>query len=82
MIGQPTPRLKWSVMPVAIDASVLISAEKEDGFQALRPKNKRVLVGTRPTVREDVRHRARRIPKHHVDGQFLLVESVQYRVES
>jgi predicted nucleic acid-binding protein len=58
---------------VAIDTSALISAEKEDAFEALLPENEggpynipalaasEFLVGTLPPVRADLRQRARRL---------------------
>lgn len=57
-------------MPVAIDTSVLISAEKQGHFENLLPENEdgpyyipalaaaEYLVGTHPPVRADLRHRA------------------------
>ncbi|MBI4325562.1 MAG: PIN domain-containing protein [Chloroflexi bacterium] len=57
-------------MPVAIDTSVLISAEKQENFDALLPQGEEgpyyipalaaseFLVGTQPPVRADLRHRA------------------------
>jgi len=57
-------------MPVAIDTSVLISAEKSGDFNALLPENEdgpyyipalaaaEFLVGTHPPVRSDLRQRA------------------------
>ena len=64
------PLPKSLVMPVAIDTSVLISAEKQGDFDALLPKNEEgpyyipamaaseFLVGTHPPVRADLRQRA------------------------
>ena len=60
-------------MPVAIDTSVLISAERQGGFDALLPENEpgpyyipalaasEFLVGTLPPVRAELRQRARRL---------------------
>jgi predicted nucleic acid-binding protein len=60
----------FSVMPVAIDTSVLISAEKQGDFDALLPANEEgpyyipplaaaeFLIGTHPPVRADLRARA------------------------
>ena len=57
-------------MPVAIDTSILISAEKEGGLEQLLPENEQgpyyipalaaaeFLVGTHPPVRVDLRQRA------------------------
>src|SRR5215467_12980070 len=57
-------------MPVAIDTSVLISAEKQGDFDALLPENEEgpyyipalaaaeFLVGCQPPVRSDLRQRA------------------------
>jgi predicted nucleic acid-binding protein len=57
-------------MPVAIDTSVLISAEKQGDFDDVLPENEEgpyyipslaaseFLVGTQPPVREDLRRRA------------------------
>ena len=57
-------------MPVAIDTSVLISAERVDDFDRLLPENEdgpyyiptlaasEFLVGTHPPVRQDLRQRA------------------------
>ena len=57
-------------MPVAIDTSVLISAEKQGGFEQLLPEDEdgpyyipalaasEFLVGCQPTVRSDLRQRA------------------------
>ncbi|MGA2750219.1 MAG: PIN domain-containing protein [Verrucomicrobiota bacterium] len=57
-------------MPVAIDTSVLISAEREGDFDGLLPENEEgpfyipalaaseFLVGTHPPVRQDLRRRA------------------------
>ncbi len=60
-------------MPVAIDTSVLISAEKQGDFEALLPLDEEgpyyipalaaseFLVGTHPPVRADLRQRAARL---------------------
>jgi predicted nucleic acid-binding protein len=60
-------------MPVAIDTSVLISAEKEGDFDRLLPENEEgpyyipalaaseFLVGTQPGVKADLRQRALRL---------------------
>jgi predicted nucleic acid-binding protein len=60
-------------MPVAIDTSVLISAERQGDFDRLLPENEdgpyyipalaaaEFLVGTHPPVRQDLRQRATRL---------------------
>ena len=60
-------------MPVAIDTSVLVSAEKEGAFDNLLPETEEgpyyipalaaseFLVGTQPPVRADLRQRAQRL---------------------
>ncbi len=60
-------------MPVAIDTSVLISAEKQGDFEGILPENEEgpyyipalaaseFLVGTQPPVRTDLRQRALRL---------------------
>ena len=59
-------------MPVAIDTSVLISAEKQGDFEQLLPDDEgpfyipalaaaEFLVGTQPPVRSDLRQRATQI---------------------
>jgi len=60
-------------MPVAIDTSVLISAEKQGDFEGLLPENEEgpyyipalaaaeFLVGCQPPVRSDLRQRALRL---------------------
>jgi predicted nucleic acid-binding protein len=60
-------------MPVAIDTSVLISAEKQSDFESLLPEDEEgpyyipalaaseFLVGTQPPVRADLRQRALRL---------------------
>jgi predicted nucleic acid-binding protein len=60
-------------MPVAIDTSVLIAAEKQGNFERLLPENEpgpyyipalaacEFLVGTQPPVRVDLRQRALRL---------------------
>src|SRR5947208_537721 len=60
-------------MPVAIDTSVLIAAEKQGDFQSLLPSNEpgpyyipahaaaEFLVGTHPPVRADLRQRAAQV---------------------
>ena len=57
-------------MPVAIDTSALVEAEKLGSFDAILPRNEsgpfyipalaaaEFLVGTHPPVRADLRHRA------------------------
>jgi predicted nucleic acid-binding protein len=61
---------KLLAMPVAIDTSVLISAERKGDFDGLLPENEdgpyyipamaasEFLVGTHPPVRQDLRQRA------------------------
>jgi hypothetical protein len=82
-------------MPVAIDTSVLISAEEEDGFEQLLPKNEpgpyyipalaaaEFLVGTHPPVRADLRQRARNLyhtrPRSLVSG-FTEADAAQLRL--
>jgi predicted nucleic acid-binding protein len=67
-------------MPVAIDTSVLISAEKEGGFEQLLPENEpgpyyipalaaaEFLVGTHPPVRADLRQRASHLYHTRLQG--------------
>lgn len=67
-------------MPVAIDTSVLISAEKQGDFDALLPKDAdssyyipvlaatEFLVGTHPPVRPDLRQRALQLYHHRFRG--------------
>jgi predicted nucleic acid-binding protein len=70
-------------MPVAIDTSVLVEAEKLENFETLLPRDENgpyyipalaaaeFLVGTRPPVRDDLRYRASQLYqtlfKHLVD---------------
>ena len=64
-------------MPVAIDTSILIAAEKADDLEAvLSGIEERIyvpahaaaefLVGTHPPVREDLRRRAQRLYEIHI----------------
>jgi predicted nucleic acid-binding protein len=64
-------------MPVAIDTSVLIAAEREGGFETLLPKEEgpfyipalaasEFLVGVQPPVRADLRVRAQKLYDQHL----------------
>jgi predicted nucleic acid-binding protein len=67
-------------MPVAIDTSVLISAEKQGDFDKLLPENEEgpyyipalaaaeFLVGTQPPVKTDLRQRAARLYQSRLRG--------------
>jgi predicted nucleic acid-binding protein len=79
-------------MPVAIDTSVLIQAEKQETFQGLLPREENgpyyipalaaseFLVGTHPPVRDDLRYRAFQLYhthfKHLVDS-FTEADATQ-----
>ncbi len=69
-------------MPVAIDTSVLVEAEKQEHFEALLPAGENgpyyipalaaseFLVGTHPPVRDDLRYRA--IQLYHSQLKYLV----------
>jgi len=79
-------------MPVAIDTSVLIEAEKLGNFEAVLPRDENgpyyipalaaseFLVGTHPPVRDDLRYRASQLYqtlfRHLVDG-FTEADAAQ-----
>ncbi len=72
--------LKLLAMPVAIDTSVLISAEREGYLERLLPENEEgpyyipalaaseFLVGTHPSVRRDLRQRALQLYQNRFRG--------------
>ena len=79
-------------MPVAIDTSVLISAEKTGGIEELLPANEEgpfyipalaaaeFLVGTQPPVRMDLRQRAARLYQtrfRHLVSNFTEADAAQ-----
>ena len=67
-------------MPVAIDTSILVAAEKSGDFDKLLPESEEgpyyipalaaveFLVGTHPPVRADLRQRAARLYQHRFRG--------------
>jgi predicted nucleic acid-binding protein len=79
-------------MPVAIDTSVLVEAEKSESFEALLPPDENgpyyipalaaseFLIGTHPPVRDDLRYRASQLYqtrfKHLVDN-FTEADAAQ-----
>ena len=85
-------RQKLLVMPVAIDTSVLISAERQGGLDELLPENEdgpyyipalaasEFLVGTQPPVRMELRQRALRLYQtrfRSLVSTFTEVDAVQ-----
>jgi predicted nucleic acid-binding protein len=79
-------------MPVAIDTSVLISAERQGDLDALLPENEdgpyyipalaasEFLVGTHPPVRPALRHRALQLYQNRLRGlvsTFTEADAVQ-----
>ena len=82
-------------MPVAIDTSVLISAEKAGGLEQLLPENEggpfyipalaaaEFLIGTHPPVRSDLRQRASHLYQsrlRHLVSSFTEADAAQLSV--
>jgi predicted nucleic acid-binding protein len=82
-------------MPVAIDTSVLVDAERLESFEAVLPRDEdgpfyipamaavEFLVGTQPPVRDDLRYRALLLYQgslQHLVEEFTEPEAMQFAV--
>jgi predicted nucleic acid-binding protein len=82
-------------MPVAIDTSVLVQAERLENFEAVLPRDENgpfyipalaaveFLVGTQPPVRDDLRYRALLLYQaslQHLVEEFTEPEAMQFAV--
>jgi predicted nucleic acid-binding protein len=82
-------------MPVAIDTSVLVEAERIESFDAVLPRDENgpfyipalaaveFLVGTQPPVRDDLRYRALLLYQaslQHLVEEFTEPEAMQFAV--
>jgi predicted nucleic acid-binding protein len=83
---------QFLAMPVAIDTSVLVEAERQGGIAAMVPPEEdgpfyipalaaaEFLVGTHPPTREDLRRRARLIYQNefkHIVSNFTEADAMQ-----